>query len=308
MAAALGFLIDAALTGASIAAAIAKPATPAITNVQIITGSGKGSQAGGNVPHIAVWNKDGVRSGQYHPNKKDKIEEGVDRTIEVRHDQNGNGPDDPYYVMLSNLGNDAICIAAVAVTNSKIAATFVGDTGHRCGQSWFLSENKMFGDFQKPKCVWLDADHSNGINARALSFHVNDMSFTNERFEQFQNNTDYLCKSTPRFSFWGNLLPDGIIPFFEPKLEYLVSESGGEGADKDPERVLDKPGQYDKSVYIQQGETSKRSAQRPRHRSLKARSSNHNPEHLIITDQAEDNVREVCESETSYGWDIASTV
>lgn len=81
---------------------------------------------------------------------------------------------DARYVMVSTIGNDGICIAAITVANEKISATVYGDTGMMCGQSWFLSQNEIGTDFLKPKCVWLDADHSNAINARAMSFHVKD--------------------------------------------------------------------------------------------------------------------------------------
>ena len=219
----------------------------------------------------------------------------------------GNKQADPYYIMLTNLENDALCIAAITVANQKISGTFYGDTGAKCGQSWFLSDNDIGSNFQKPKCVWIDADHSNKINARALSFHLNDMAPSTDKMTQYQEKPETLCQSTPRFSFWGNLLPDGIIPFFNPKLEYKEdSSNGGQGADKDPARVVDKPNQYNKAVYMHQGEKPKRSSPQAHRRG--AGSANHDPSHLIVTDDKGHDVREVCSHANSYGWDIASTV
>lgn len=284
-----------------------KPPADRYTTVQITAGSG-GDSPGGNVPHIALWDNDGNRIGQYHPKKKDKIRESRAFTVAVEHNQIGGAQADPYYIMLSNLENDAICISEVTVAGAKISGTFYGDTGSKCGQSWFLSQNEIGSEFRKSKCVWLDADHSNGINARALSFHLNDMAPSSDKMKQYQDRPETLCKSTPRFSFWGNLLPDGTIPFFKPKLVYLEdSQSGAQGADKDPDRVLDKPNQYNKGIYMYQGEKTKRSI-RPSRRGIHARGANKDPGHLIITDNPNDDVLEVCEHPNSYGWDIVSTV
>lgn len=280
------------------------------TAVQIITGSGKGGSPGGNVPHIALWDDAGNRIGQYHAGRKEKINDGKHATIIVPHNQNKYEQADPYYIMLSNFEHDAICIAAVTVANQKISGTFYGDTGYMCGQSWFLSENRIGSNFQKPKCVWLDGDHTNGINARAISFHLNDLAPNRDKLAQYQAQPETLCQSTPRFSFWGNLLPDGIIPFFKPPLQYKEdSTNSGEGADVDLSRVVDRKDQYDKSVYLHQGEKKFRLKARTNfRRNSTANGSNHNPDHLIITDQKDDDVRAVCEHPNSYGWDIVSTV
>ncbi|RDL42246.1 Uncharacterized protein BP5553_02225 [Venustampulla echinocandica] len=307
MASALGFILNAAGLFVPIAleAEYAKLKPKESTSVQIIVGSGD-STTGGTVPHVALWDDDGSRIGQYSPGAKDTIGEGDVKTIIVEHSQTvpKYKQADPYYVMLSNQENNAICIAAITVANQKISGTFYGDTGYTCGQSWFLSQNRIGSNFEKPRCVWLDADHTNKINARALSFHLNDMASSQSKLDEYADNKDTLCKSTPRFSIWGNLLPNGVIPFFNPKLEYL-DDGTSEGADKDPQRVIDKNNQYDKSVYLHLGENHHNARQS--RRSISATSANHNPEHLIITDHAEDNVRELCEHPNSYGWDIVST-
>jgi hypothetical protein len=243
----------------------------------------------------------GNRIGQYHPGGKDKIKGGDVKSITIDHTQTvtKNSQADPYYVMVSQLSDDAICVAGVMVSNMKISGAFFGDTGYKCGQSWFASDNKIGSDFWKPRCVWLDANHDNNINARALSFHLNDMQPNQDKMEQYYDNIDTLCKSTPRFSFWGNLLPDGIVPFFKPKLQYKDDN----GADVDISKVLDDPKHpYDKSVYLNQGESKTRSVKTPR----TSRGANHDPSHLIISDQDTD-VREICDHPNSYGWDIVST-
>lgn len=233
------------------------------------------------------------------------MKQGDVKNIVVEHSQTQpkNSQADPYYVMLSQLDNDAICIAAVLVGNSKISGAFYGDTGYKCGQSWFASENRIGSSFEAPRCVWLDANHDNGINARAISFHLNDMQPNEDKMQQYYENLDTLCKSTPRFSFWGNLLPDAIPPMFKPRLKY----KDGNGADEDLSKVLDDPNHpWDKGAYIGVHKVDKPKRREARGAAGLRRSSNKDPSHLIISDQDTD-VREVCASETSYGWDIAST-
>ncbi|CCF43236.1 hypothetical protein CH063_13000 [Colletotrichum higginsianum] len=108
---------------------------------------------------------------------------------------------DPYYVILSQTNNDVICISDVLVSNGKISGAFYGDTGYKCGQFWFASENRIGSDFEAPRCIWPDANHNNDINARAISFHLNDMQPNEDKLQQYYENLDTLCNSTPRFSF-----------------------------------------------------------------------------------------------------------
>jgi hypothetical protein len=209
-------------------------------------------------------------------------------------------------VMLSNLENNAICISAVYISNGKISGTFYGDTGCWCGMSWYPSTGKVDGNFYTPRCVWLDADHTNGINARALSFHLDDLAAQPDKLAQYNENTDTLCKSTPRFSYWGNLTPDGQIPFFDPPLEYNIdSTNGGQGSDKDPNAVIDKLNQYDKSVYVSQTEHKHHRKTREHRRGVKT--SNIDPSHLVVTDFGTHSAKEVCEHPNSVGWDMVST-
>jgi hypothetical protein len=312
MAAAAGIILGLAGIFVPVGIDVAKAKADAreSTSVQIFTGGGHDS-IGGSAPHIALWDDNGNRIGQYHAGGLgDVIDQRKDRVVEIVHSQTTPQYNDvdPYYVMVSNLEDNAICIAAVAVSARRVSGVWFGDVGYQCGQSWFLSNYKFDSTFAKPKCVWLDANHDNGINARALSFHLNDMAPQPDKLAQYNARPETLCNSTPRFSFWGNLLPDGVIPFFNPPLEYLPNEGGGgEGADKDPERVIDKPNQFNKGVYLNQGESRKTRRRDVRARSVQRR-SNPDKSRLIITDWPGHSAREICESETSFGWDTVSTV
>ncbi|KAB5533482.1 hypothetical protein GE09DRAFT_1250761 [Coniochaeta sp. 2T2.1] len=280
----------------------------AATGVKIIAGQGDGS-IGGSTPHIALWDDHGSRIGQYHPGKKEKtIDENGQRSVVIKHDQTTppGRQADPMYVMLSNFENNAICVSAVYVSNGKISGTFYGDVGFMCGMDWYPSSGVIDSNFYAPRCVWLDADHTNGINARALSFHLNDVAAQPDKLAEYNDNPDTLCKSTPRFSFWGNLEPDGQIPFFNPPLKYNTdSVNGGQGSDKDPLAVIDKPNQYDKSVYTSQAGRKNNRKTRGARRTVKI--SNINSDHLVVTDMPSHSAREVCEHPNSVGWDIVST-
>ncbi|KAH5528916.1 hypothetical protein HBI29_009080 [Parastagonospora nodorum] len=306
MSGALGFALNVAGIVAPLALMgkpVPKPSL-ASTNVQIIVGHAPGdnenndpSELGGGCPHVALWDDFGERIGQYSPSKGCRVHtNNVGEVWNIEHKQTvpSMSQADPYYVMLSTTSKNAICISAISVVGQKIQGNFFGDIGSMCGMTWFLSDNAIGSDFSKPRCVWLDADHSNGINARALSFHLNDMVPNPDKTEEYQQDMDMLCKSTPRFSFWGDLLPDGRIPFFKPPLQY----TGDNGADIDRSRVLDDPNHpYNKGASMRRRSTLKA-------RREENKGSNYDVTQLIVSES--DDVREVCEHPNSYGWDIVS--
>ena len=120
-----------------------------------------------------------------------------------------------------------------------------------------------------------------------------------DKMAECQNNTDTLCKSTPRFAFWPNLEPDGIPPFFNPPLKYNPDSGGGEGADVDPLVVIDKK-PYDKgATFVVSCRNRMKSP---------AKSANRNPSHLIITDFPSHSAKVLCDHPNSHGWDTVSTI
>ncbi|KXH40762.1 hypothetical protein CSIM01_08490 [Colletotrichum simmondsii] len=254
--------------------------------------------AGGKIPHIALWDDFGKRIAQWHPGKNQKMASGADGDrhgqIVVKHNQNGGKGADPFYIMLSNHDDDAICISTITT----------------CGQSWYYSDRTLGETRFTTPCVWLDGDHTDGLNAKAMSFHLNDFAPTQSKIDLYtmypEKGYPYLCKSTPRFSFWGNLLPDGCIPFFDPPLKYTF-DGADQGADEDPDIALDKQ-TYDKSVYLRQGERkiSKRNNRSRTKKLSKRQGSNMDLERLIITKIEGQTAREICEDPNSVGYDILS--
>ncbi|KAK8102550.1 hypothetical protein PG984_015696 [Apiospora sp. TS-2023a] len=293
------------------------------THVEILIGTGT-EQMGGHWPSVALWNEEGQRIGQGKVGWGDNAGASID--MEIKHEQGAKTGNQAAYVLLSNVDNDAICISAVYITETKTTTTWFGDVGKPCGMSWYQSNRRVGESGQMPACVWLDNDGSEGINSQALSFHIPDMIANDDRVAQFGEDIDSLCKSTPRFSFWGDLEADSLIPFFDPPLEYETdAKSGGIGRDKDIERVKDKV-QYDKSVAMYSGGNHKRAwhgsrgegygnltvpdfmlpRQKKVRRALAKKRGRRGFDNLIITSDPGHSAKELCESATSYGADTVS--
>lgn len=245
--------------------------------------------------------------------------------MEIKHEQGAKTGNQAAYILLSNMDDDAVCISAVYITETKTTTTWFGDVGKQCGMTWYQSNRRVGESGQTPACVWLDNDGSDGINSQAMSFHIPDMIANDDRVAQFGEDIDSLCKSSPRFSYWGDLEADSLIPFFDPPLEYETdAKSGGIGRDKDIERVKDKV-QYDKSVTMYSGGNHKRtshvhhgegvgnltvpdfmlSRKKGRHAAMKKRRRGVF-DNLIVTSDPGHSAKELCESATSYGADTVS--
>ncbi|KAI8946966.1 hypothetical protein F4801DRAFT_562368 [Xylaria longipes] len=288
-----------------------------VTHVELIIGSGDGAM-GGAMPNIAIWNERGNRLGQYRRTSR-HIDEGSDEVINIAHDQFSEGAQQATYIMLSNPDADAVCISALYITDTRVNTAVFGDVGQLCGMSWSISQRDIGDSHMRPKCVWLDGDGTEGINSQAMSFHLGDLVANQDRLKQYQERQDTLCGSTPRFAFWGNLAPNSQIPIFDPPLQYEVdSSNGGIGADMDIDRVLDKPGEFDRSVTMYHGRATKHrrsggsvldnpgSARPNRQKGAKKAKSNPNLNTLIVTPYIEHSARELCESATSRGPDTVS--
>lgn len=76
------------------------------------------------------------------------------------------------------MGNDATCIAWISVSQNdgSDGGAWTGDIGANCGLPWFYG-NEEAGQLAdktayRPKCAWLDGDHTNGFKYAALKFRV----------------------------------------------------------------------------------------------------------------------------------------
>ncbi|KAK3359127.1 hypothetical protein B0T25DRAFT_514730 [Lasiosphaeria hispida] len=68
--------------------------------------------------------------------------------------------------------NDAICIPYASTTwvdGGKYG--WVGDWGYKCGLQWYWGNVYVDNGKNKPRCTWIDADHTNGIPPGMLFIH-----------------------------------------------------------------------------------------------------------------------------------------
>ncbi|KAK2002764.1 hypothetical protein LX36DRAFT_727715 [Colletotrichum falcatum] len=286
------------------------------TLVTLMIGDDRG--AGGHEPTIELYNDKGVMVGtriSRDHNEISRYNDLDDNIILIQHDKDTDPTETPKYVVLYQWSDDAVCISAVQVSNGKLSAVFFGDWGALCGQSWFLSRRRLDKNLPHPKCVWIDSDHTDNFNARAMSFHLNDMLGTPDKVKMYRENTDYMCRSTPRYAFWKNLWPDSEIPIFKPPLQYERDKiTGLEGRDKDPKLAIDTV-KWDKYAYTdpeplprdKRKRSSTASKPKDKRKNLAKRSgTNADTSHLVITRAEGHEASLVCNSTTSYGYDVVS--
>ncbi|KAL8789582.1 MAG: hypothetical protein Q9195_006759 [Heterodermia aff. obscurata] len=268
-----------------------------VTQVQIGIGAGTGGSdvnAGGSVPHVALWDQDGHRIGQYKGSANGHYKAGTANDVIVKNNQNGNKKASPHYLSLVAFEHDGICVSMVAVSGNGVNWGWTGDLAKMCGNADWYPSSYILGDgTSTPSCIWIDSDHTNGIHGAGFSLHMPDFAATDGRRDQLSNNLDTNCKSAPRMTFWYDILPDDEIPFFNPPLNYTEN-----GADKDPQKVITRQS----DLYPSDPKLRKRS------RHLIKRDSNLKPEHLVISDLPSHSAKEVCEDPNSLGWDFVSTV
>lgn len=185
---------------------------------------GDESGAGGHQPQMELYDDLGAMIGHRMMKDGDRIGQNNnldDSIYKIEHNVHVDKMTTPRYIVINQWSSDAICVSAIQVSNGKLSSVFYGDLGALCGQSWFFSRRRLDAKLMHPKCVWLDEDHTIGFNARAMSFHLNDMLGTPDKVKMYKENPqEYLCKSTPRFSFWYQLRPGAHLPVFNPPLEH----------------------------------------------------------------------------------------
>ncbi|GKT46284.1 uncharacterized protein ColSpa_06465 [Colletotrichum spaethianum] len=286
------------------------------TLITLMIGDDNG--ASGNQPAIELFDDKGNALGTRATRSHDTVSKNNyldDHIYKIQHDLHQNPMETPKYAVIYQWSSDAICVSAMQFSNGKFSAVFYGDIGAFCGQSWFFSRRRLSAQQPHPKCVWLDADHTVGFNARTMSFHLNDMLGTPDKVKMYQENGDYLCKSTPRFAYWRNLWQNSQVPVFRPPLEYEIDAiTGLEGRDKDPKLAIDTIN-WDKMAYTDpqpipeaKPKRSLSSAERNIQRAKVSKRSGTNMDisRLIVTRAEGHEASLVCNSTSSYGYDVVS--
>ena len=266
----------------------------------------------GNKPGVHLYDAMGRSIGSTGGSKHSKILDGDFMDISVPFDD-GVGKKPTEYLSIANGGDDALCIAYIAITQPDgDKKAWYGDIAKSCGADWYHSQLKTGDDDYQPACIWIDRDRSNGLRFQGFGMHIIDFAATQERAEQYNEDHDLMCKPAPRLRMYTDMNDKDPIPFFSPPLEY---NSTGE-TDVDPKIVMDKshwslpkdgPNIKKSVVDADQAPIPSRRLLRRQQRPQKGvqpPSSFDNK--LILSESKHHSAKMLCESLTSVGPDFVS--
>ncbi|KAL9582773.1 MAG: hypothetical protein Q9212_003106 [Teloschistes hypoglaucus] len=209
---------------------------------------------------------------------------------------------------VSNGGDDALCIAYITLTQPDgTSKAWYGDTAKECGADWYHPLLKTGKDDYQPSCFWIDRDSSNGLRFQGLGLHLNDFAATHERAAQFNDNKDLMCNAAPRFRMYEKMEDKDYIPFFNPPLDL----EPGNLTDADPGAVSDQSrwtmpqeGPHITKALINQGPSGR---MRRRQSTDPVVFGPADASVVIVSTSPNHSAKELCESETSRGFDFVSS-
>lgn len=267
----------------------------------------------GDKPGVHLYDVMGRSIGSTGGSKHSKILDGDFMDISVPFDD-GVGKKPTEYISIANGGDDALCIAYVALTQPDgTKKAWYGDIAKSCGADWYHSQLKTGDDDYQPSCIWIDRDHSYGLRFQGLGMHIIDFAATKERAEQYNDNKDLMCKAAPRLRMYTDMNDDDPIPFFSPPLEY---NSTGE-VDKDPAVVMDKShwslpkdGPNIKKSVVDADQAPYKPSRRLLRRQQRPQQGGKVPssfdDKLIVSKSKHHSAKMLCESPASVGPDFVS--
>ncbi|KAL2826276.1 hypothetical protein BDW59DRAFT_161114 [Aspergillus cavernicola] len=267
------------------------------TTVTLLNGNAPNSD--GSIPHLALWDENGNRIGQYKGNANGHLDKGSTKTFPINPTQNGGHQANAEYLLLSMEESDAICLSVITVSGNSQQWTWTGDMGYTCGVQWFHSSSRFGGSNKAIRCVWLDKDHSAGIKAEGVSLHMPSFSADDPLVNQYKKNQRRLCQVTNRMTFHRHITSDSLVGFFNPPIQYTEN-----GALKHPNRGIDRKQRGYPDLPRSHGRdwASARNSSSSVH-GLK----NNQPDRLIVSSLEGQSARELCEHENSLGPDFVHT-
>lgn len=273
----------------------------------------------GNIPGVAAWDSNGGFIGKAMGIYNYVIDSGKYYDLYIKGKK-----ESASYVSVSAFGKDSLCVAAVGVTSpTGYRAGWFGDVGMKCGVPWYPSNLVIPGSDPeaRPACVWITQAVTDNHPYKGLTIHL--PSFTGEGLAQeYNNNTDAMCKSLPRFSMWKSRTPHMTLPVFKDELEF-----NADGSDANITAILE-PAMMESETTapndptgtvlgVAEGASASNSGPvvevapgRRRWVRRRSESSGFQPmrDQLVVSDVACHSAKEVCESATSAGPDFVSTV
>jgi hypothetical protein len=290
----------------------------------VIISLGDAPNSGGSIPHIAAWDANGVRIGQFKGDANGHMDDSTQESFVFDNKENGEQPAQPEYVSVVMQEGDALCISMITAIGDGSTWTWTGDMAYSCQAQWYYS-SRSYGNSDQPiKCTYIDSDHTNGIIAKAISLHMPDFSGDTGLISQYNEKPERLCASSARMTFHPDpFLPDSIPAFFDPPLQYGPSTlSDGtnittglimpdQGVDKQTWAYPDGTAlSYDQPKVFPRGAPVRRHARDvksgKKHSSKKHK--NIRPDHVVISNMKGHSAQELCEHPTSLGPDFVSTV
>lgn len=261
----------------------------------------------GNQPGISLYDIMGRRIGEIN-GKKGKILDGDFMDISVPFDKNvGKKPAE--YMSVVNGGDDALCIAYLALTQPDgDKKAWYGDVGKSCGADWYHSNLKTGDDDYQPACIWIHRSPYHGLRHQGFSLHINDFAGTDARAKQYDENRDLMCKAAPRFKMYETVNSGDPIPYFKPQLDYVPKDL----TDVDPAAVLDK------SRWVLSGTETKNVNKKivdadPKRKAKRDNNNNNNINqaikkfnNVVISDSKWHSAKDLCAHQNSAGHDFVS--
>ncbi|KAL9123834.1 MAG: hypothetical protein Q9217_006776 [Psora testacea] len=133
------------------------------TVVRVAAGlsSNEDDTTAGNQPGIGLYDIVGRQIGTTHGSGQ-IIKDGDFIDISVPFNK-GVGKKPTEYISVTDGGDDALCIAYIAITQPDgTKKAWYGDLAKTCGAPWYHSLLKTGDDDYQPSCIWIDRNRSNG--------------------------------------------------------------------------------------------------------------------------------------------------
>jgi hypothetical protein len=264
---------------------------------------------GGNAPHIALFDTNGKYLGE--TGNAGYIDDGSSASDANAILVTMNADSQAEYMALSAGGDDAICLSYITMTWPDSTRYFwSGDIGFKCGADWYPSNLEITSNNggNRPKCTWIDGNHSNGLRYQGMSIHMSDFGNYQGLASEWNSNPALLCQSKPRFQMYPNLDVNSMktsVPIFSPTIQ--IDANG----DTNELQILMDPGitvpfdRQDADIGPIQVSKHRRRQIDPVSR-IWRRNTQFMGEHLVTSHHDDHSAAELCGSESSMGPDFVA--